>query len=159
MNLRAVYISLVTLFCFSSLIAQNTQTNIIELEKQRYISLQNYSPSKTSSNQNQFDVKFYHIKLDVYPDLYLLQGSVLIRGQSLINSLDHVELDLYPNMSVDSIIQNGLQILSQRLSEKISVTFLNPIQQGEMFEIEIFYQGNPQPPGFSSFNWGRYEQY
>ena len=157
MNLRAVYISLILLFCFSFVIAQNTQTSIIELEKQKFLSYQNYSFNKTSSNQNQFDIKFYHIKLEVFPDLKHLQGSVLIKGRSLINSLDHAEFDLYSNMSVDSIVQNGSTLSFQRFSDRISINFPNPINQNEIFEIEIFYQGNPQSSNFNSFNWGDYQ--
>jgi len=156
-NLRIVYISLFPLFFFSFLIAQDTQTSIIELEKQKFQTYKQYSNTKTNFNQNQFDIKFYHLKLDVFPDSKHLQGSVVIKGQSRVNSLDHVELDLYSNMVVDSIIQNGLPLPYQRINDQLHITFVQPIQQAEMFDIEIFYQGNPQPPGSNSFNWGNYQ--
>lgn len=157
MNLRAAHIPLLLLVTFSLLKAQDSQPGIIELEKQKFLSHQSHSINKTNSNQNQFDIKSYQIRLDVYPDARHLKGRVLIRGQSTINSLDHVAIDLYSQMVVDSIVQNGMPLTYQRLNAGLHITFLQPIQQGEMFDLEIFYQGNPQPAGSNSFNWGNYQ--
>jgi len=157
MKRTTVQILMILLFAYTGLKAQDTKTDIIEAEKQRFLRQQENSRTKLPLNQQQFDVHFYRLNLDVYPETRYLSGSVIIHGRSMVNSLEQIEIDLFSNMTVDSVKQNGNSLSIQRYSGWFVVNFPLPLEQGEVFSIEVFYGGNPQSTGFGSFTWGNHQ--
>ncbi|NIT61040.1 MAG: hypothetical protein GWN00_34005, partial [Aliifodinibius sp.] len=66
----------------------------------------NLLQKEATLTQTQFDVHAYTLNLGLWPSTQLLEGSVIIEGTSLVNSLSHLEIDLLSNMTVDSVIQD-----------------------------------------------------
>lgn len=148
------FLFLLTLFAF--LKAQDSYLNLIESEKQSFMAQGTFSSYLANSNQSKFDVRFYDINLDVFPGSQYLKGAVVIEGESRANGLDRLDIDLFSNMTVDSIIQDSTAISYQAFSDHIEIDLPQPLQENQHFSMKIYYRGNPQRIGFGSFNWNSY---
>lgn len=142
---------------FTFLKAQDSPLDLIESEKQSFLEQREYFAPDANSNQSQFDVQFYQINLDVFPGNKYLKGTVLIQGESRANGLERLDIDLYSNMAVDSIMQTDVALSYQVFSDHLEIDLPQPLQQGERFAVKIYYQGNPERIGFGSFNWNSYQ--
>lgn len=136
---------------------QKMLENLRELEKARFAARQSLNPVQTSPAQRQFDVQFYRLNLTIRPDLQLLQGSVVIEGVSLASPLSHLEINLFDNMAVEAIRQQGSSLNYQRSGDRLEIQLAAPLQNGEAFSIEIFYRGQPRAAGLRAFNWSYFQ--
>src|SRR3972149_7488594 len=77
-------------------IRQKDNRKIIQqFEKARFqnqLSILNKFPTQ---NQEDFDILSYTLNLDLWPDTELLEGDVVLVGESQTNGLDHLEIDLF----------------------------------------------------------------
>ncbi len=133
--------------------SKQSSHQLIESEKEqfaKYIALQQ---AASGSRQNQFDVHFYRLNLDINPKNRLLQGAVLIEGRSTVAGLELLEIDLLNNMTMDSVLQNEEKLSFERVANRVLIELAHPLQTDEEFSIEIFYQGNPRRFDFGAFVW------
>jgi len=104
------------------------------------------------------DVTFYHISLDVDIAQQLLKGNVEIRFDAL-EDMDTVQIDLYPNMLIDSILRNSQHLKYRRKYNAVFVGMPNTIVKGLNTTITVYYHGKPQvasrPPWEGGFVWGK----
>ncbi len=151
------------LFGFTSLFAQipsnisQIREQIRQFEKERFLNQQQKWDKVLTPNQNDYEVQSYHLRFDIYPDTHLLVGDVTISGVSRVNGLDHLEVDLYDNMTVDSVLQNGAPLTFSHSNDLINITLPTPISQNESFAVEIFYRGNPQSGGLGTWGWDQHQ--
>ena len=66
--------------------------------------------STLNQNQEKIDIKFYELNLDIDFNSSRLRGSVTVNGAIGNIYPDFIELDLYDNMTVDSILHNDVPI-------------------------------------------------
>ena len=110
--------------------------------------------SKISTpNQLNYDVTGYTINLNIWPVNKTIDGSVVITGKSKITGLTHLEFNLFSNMTVDSITQNGSPLTFNHAGNLVDVQLPAFLGTDSVFSVEIFYHGNPQSIGLGSWRW------
>ncbi|MCB0301615.1 MAG: hypothetical protein KDE52_16270, partial [Calditrichaeota bacterium] len=110
--------------------------------------------SKISTpNQLNYDVTGYTINLNIWPVTKTIDGSVVITGKSKITGLTHLEFNLFSNMTVDSITQNGSPLTFNHAGNFVDVQLPAFLGTDGDFSVEIFYHGNPQSIGLGSWRW------
>ncbi|WP_338871274.1 M1 family metallopeptidase [Spirosoma sp. SC4-14] len=108
-------------------------------------------PERTS-----YDVVFYDLNLSVDPATKRIDGSNTIRYK-VVQPTQRIQVDLFANMAVTAIVQNGRQLTYTRDQNALFITL--PAQQsvGQLCELTIKYAGSPivaqNPPWDGGFVW------
>ena len=114
--------------------------------------------STLNQNQEKIDIKFYELNLDIDFNSSSIRGSVTING--VIGNIypDFIELDLYDNMTVDSILQNNIPIsyLHENDMLKIPISDIT-LNDENLFSLTIFYQGTPDNCGAGGFKFDEHQ--
>ena len=63
---------------------------------------------------NQYDIKFYCVKLEIYRFSNFLKGNVLINSLVTANSLDTFAFELSDTFTIDSVIFEGKKLTFRR---------------------------------------------
>jgi len=126
---------------------------IHEMEKARFDQGHSFELKAPTPGQNLFDVLSYQLDLDLFPDKKILSGSVTVRGRNLAENLRNIEIDLYHNLRVDSIVYSGSRIIFTHSDNLIRMTLPSALSLDQEFVIKIYYQGNPQESVYRSFGW------
>lgn len=89
-----------------------------------------------------FDVQKYHLKLKVEPEKQFISGSNTI---SFIaeDDLSTIQIDLFENMKVDSILQNDQVLAFERKHNAVFIELNDVIKADEQGEIQFYYSGEP----------------
>lgn len=104
-----------------------------------------------------YDVTYYHLDVTIVPDSEWIQGSNTIRFK-VVRSFDSMQVDLFPNMNVDSIkFEDGTPL---KYSREFGAVFINmpfKLKEGSLHQIIFYYSGKPQvainPPWDGGFIW------
>ncbi len=108
------------------------------------------SPARTC-----YDVRFYDLKVDVYPDTKTIAGEVDIVFTAT-QDFERLQIDLYENLEIDSIIYQGTPVLFQRRFQAVFVQ-LPSIKKGSTDQFTVHYHGAPivsnNPPWSGGFIW------
>lgn len=105
-----------------------------------------------------FDVQKYHLKLKVEPEKQFISGSNMI---SFIaeDDLSTIQIDLFENMKVDSILQNKEILAFERKHNAVFIELNEPIKADEKGEIQFYYSGKPivakNAPWDGGFVWDK----
>lgn len=89
-----------------------------------------------------FDVTYYNLNLTVDIDDKHLSGVNHIHFKT-IEDFDKIQLDLFANMKIDSILFNGSQLEFSRLHDAFFVSFPEKLGKGKSGVVSVFYQGIP----------------
>jgi len=89
-----------------------------------------------------FDVQKYHLKLKVEPEKKFISGSNIISFK-VEEDLPVMQLDLFENMKIDSIIHNDRKLDYERTFNAVFIEFEESLKKGNLDSIEFFYHGNP----------------
>lgn len=89
-----------------------------------------------------FDVQKYHLKLKVEPEKQFISGSNTI---SFIadDDLSTIQIDLFENMKVDSILQNNQTLAYNRKHNAVFIDLEETVRANEKGEIQFYYSGKP----------------
>ncbi len=105
-----------------------------------------------------FDVQKYHLKLKVEPEKQFISGSNTI---SFIaeDDLSTIQIDLFENMKVDSILQNEEILAFERKHNAVFIELKESIKADEKGEIQFYYSGKPivakNAPWDGGFVWDK----
>lgn len=103
-----------------------------------------------------YDVKHYDLKVDVDLNHHAIAGENRITALAL-RSFDRIQLDLFRNMQLDSIIYRGKHLNFVREGDAFFVQFPAPVSNGDSFYLSVFYHGQPvisvNPPWSGGFVW------
>jgi aminopeptidase N len=103
-----------------------------------------------------FDVKEYRIYIDVNTEKKYLKGYVDI-DFSVVTSCTTIQIDLFKNMTMDSILYDGKKVNFSRKYGAVYVSFPQQLTNDSEKSIRCFYQGNPivakNPPWDGGFVW------
>ena len=111
-----------------------------------------------NQNQEKIDIKFYELNLDIDFNSSRLRGSVTVNG--VIGNIypDFIELDLYDNMTVDSILQNNIPILYLHENDMLKIPISDiTLNDENLFSLTIFYQGTPDHCGAGGFKFDEHQ--
>lgn len=109
---------------------------------------------KLSPLRSCYDVTYYHLTVEVQPAIRNLTGNSLIRFKT-VNDFTELQVDLYENMPIDSIIYKGQPLKYTREYDAVFVQFPAVIPKGSTDEFRVYYHGRPQEPDFAvSMNGG-----
>jgi aminopeptidase N len=92
-----------------------------------------------------FDVTFYHLKVDLGMALPYLQGSVLCRFNATENNTTSIKLNLRREFTIDSI-RGDAGSFSFSL-DTITVSLNRTFQSGDSGWVEVYYRGVPPVAG------------
>ncbi len=102
-----------------------------------------------------YDVSFYNLQVEVFPDQKFIQGTNEISAH-VVNDFTRLQVDLYKNMEVTKITFRGEELSFTRKDEAIFINFPE-ISAGDDIRFTIFYEGHPQiakrPPWDGGFVW------
>jgi len=89
-----------------------------------------------------YEVLKYHLQVRVDPEKRFLSGYNTISFKAEEN-LPVMQIDLFENMKVDSIIHNNKSLKHDRRHNAVFVTLDRPVPKGTIDSVQIFYSGNP----------------
>lgn len=146
-----------TLFIALFLITGITgQTQILSEKEGRY----NLADSLRGSlrPERAYDVQKYHLDLKVEPDKKYLSGSNRI---SFIpeQALSRIQIDLFDNMQVDSIVHKGKVLPFERKHHAVFIDLVKTLKANQLDSITFYYSGYPREaknaPWDGGFVWTR----
>ncbi|RXJ52622.1 M1 family aminopeptidase [Gelidibacter gilvus] len=142
-------ISLLFLFIFSSLYAQDHQMN--EIREAELKSALNRMQFRPNANTGNYDVKYHRLELEVDPAVAYINGQVTTYFEATSN-LNQIVFDLTTNMTVSQVSQRGNPLLfSQNSTDEVVITLSQEQHIGVLDSLTITYSGNPVSSGFGSF--------
>jgi aminopeptidase N len=100
-----------------------------------------YGPFRRNNDILTYDLD---IRVDVADEF--IAGRNTIRF-SMVEDGDRIQLDLFDNMRIDSIILLGEEISYEREFNAVFVDFPETLRQGETYVIDFYYSGHPQESG------------
>jgi len=160
--------ALSVLFCVLFTEPAGTQTPDIdqELKKQmlqekaRHYSGLAQSELQKTENQDDFDIIYYDLRLNLDPDNQRLEGIVTIEGKVTATSLSFIELNFWAGMNISRIYTGSLpgsDLTFSRANELISVQLGRSYLQNEVFSIVVEYNGHPQNSPYYSFSFDSHQ--
>ncbi|MFQ6112507.1 MAG: M1 family aminopeptidase [bacterium] len=117
-----------------------------QLEHRRLV-----KPSVVPAAQNNFDVTYYKLNLNIDSVSQQISGVVAINALAKTDNFEIVELDLYSNMIVDSV--GGEAESFSHTGDVLQIHLTQPKQSEEFFTITVTYHGQPLRNGFGSFGF------
>lgn len=89
-----------------------------------------------------FDVTYYDLNLTVDIENRHLSGVNHIHFDAVAD-FDSIQLDLFANMEIDSVVFAGKRLSFSRLHDAFFVSFAQAIRKGAQGVVSVYYQGNP----------------
>lgn len=98
--------------------------------------------------ENNYDLKFYHLNLNVERNTLFISGNVKSKAKVVVASLDTFAFLLHQNHTIDSVYVNGAKRNFIRKDSLIKATAGTPIPQNTVFDAIVYYKGTcPQGGG------------
>ncbi|MBK7096932.1 MAG: T9SS type A sorting domain-containing protein [Saprospiraceae bacterium] len=140
MRYRYLIFILVFIFSFTSSIAQEEGSHYCSRSKIGQDA--DFLNSRGSIAQEDFDVMFYSIDLQVFPSSKTISGSVLIRS-IIINTTASLEIDLNSSLFVSSISTGGKNLSFEHKNNLLNIKLDKNYFPGDKIEITVNYSGTP----------------
>jgi len=100
--------------------------------------------SDPTTNQSKYDVEYYWLDLDIVPSTQTVSGTVRMVAEVVDGPLSSVDIDLYDNMTVDSVtVTGGGALAYSHTGDILSVTLDRSYATDEVFSIDVTYGGSP----------------
>ena len=109
---------------------------------------------KDITAQTNYDVTFYDIWMRVNDTAEVLYGKVTFEAKAAENGVSSVEVDLYSNMTIDSIVAPSGTLSYTRSGNKVTVNLGQSYNLDEPFDFDFWYHGTPVAGGFQAFEFG-----
>ncbi|MBB4079427.1 aminopeptidase N [Lewinella aquimaris] len=107
--------------------------------------------------RSNYDVTYYELHLDVNPVDREIEGRVEM-DYTITGQLPILQIDLYHNLQVDGIEQEGKDLRYTRKGNAVFVELPHPVEIGSRHRMSIHYGGQPteaqNPPWDGGFVWG-----
>lgn len=103
------------------------------------------SSLSAKNSPDDFDVSSYTLRLEFFPADEYLTGAVTVQASSTVENLQHVVLDLMSNLQVDSVSGAAAQFVHE--NNQLILELDQPRNTDEIFELTIYYQGQPAKDG------------
>lgn len=90
-----------------------------------------------------FDVQRYNLDIQVLPRTKKIEGNNEIIFK-VVDNTSKIQIDLFENMQIDSIIWNTKKLTYKREFDAVFVKFPSELPKGSTQNIKVYYQGNPK---------------
>jgi len=120
------------------------------LERARQLQAEALEKSALVS-QWQYDVTYYEINFAIDFDTEIIDGYATTSARSVYDGLTSVEVDLFDNMNVDSVVMYGQSVSFSHSADIVTVNLDGVYNYGDDFSFTIFYNGHPVEGGFQAF--------
>lgn len=105
-----------------------------------------------------FDVTYYHLNIKVDPDRHAIGGHneihFLVKSEAPNNRM---QLDLFDNLNVDSIVCNGKQLKYEREFNAVFIDLAETLPVNSVQQLKFYYSGKPtiakRAPWDGGFVW------
>lgn len=104
-----------------------------------------------SPGQEDFDVTYYNLDLQLFPLTKTLSGSVTVVARIRSSSLTSLKLDLAQSMTVQSVAVEGTYVTFTHGSGLLAFPLNRLYLSGELVTVTVQYGGAPGGTGFGSF--------
>lgn len=102
-----------------------------------------------------YDVVYHRFDLNVDPAVSYIEGMVCTYFTPLEDGFNTIYFDFRSNMTVDSVIYNGMQLThSFNSTVSLKIDFPDELSIGETDSVKIYYHGTPLNDGFGAFTKG-----
>lgn len=91
--------------------------------------------------ENKYDLKFYHLNLNVERNTRYVSGNVMSKAKVVVASLDSFAFILHQNHTIDSVYVNGAKRVFVRQDSLVKATAGTPIPLNTIFEAIVYYKG------------------
>ena len=109
---------------------------------------------RAPAGQLDMDARYYRMEWRVDEVAEQLYGRVTMRAQALTDGFTQAILDLYTNMTVDSVYDNGTYTTSwMHTLNLLTITLSSTYSAGDEFEVTVVYHGHPAEGGFQGFSF------
>ncbi len=147
------------LFSFMKMNAQQAKTHYCADHKAKHFANKKMVyASKTSSTQtppeNQYDLKFYHLNINVERNSLFISGNVKSTAKVMTTSLDSFAFVLHQNHTIDSVYVNGAKRAFIRRDSLVLATAGTPILQNQLFDAIVYYKGTCPSGGAAAIGNG-----
>jgi aminopeptidase N len=92
------------------------------------------------------DIKHYKLQMRLTPSPARISGTVTMVGQT-VDSITSIGIDVFNNLTVDSVEFNGALQPFERTSDKVYLDFAGPLPAAFDFTIVVTYSGRPAVVG------------
>ncbi len=162
MKLFTIYILMMIFFLQTSLTAQTHENDKISEKQLTTMKSEFYrqlilSSQQVTTNQENYDVKYYALNLIPDPQTAQLRGETEIIFKITSPSLEQLELNFWDGMTIESIYFTSISEsnLTYTLNDDIlTVDLDSTLVQNEQASITICYNGYPGNSGYGSFTFG-----
>jgi len=111
-----------------------------------------------TAGMDDYDVTWYDLVMDIDTLLNEVIGTTTIRAVVTGSSLNEIDLHLAAIHTVTEVRSAGLvTVSSQPSSELLTVTLDRTYLQGEVFEVEVDYHGDPSTGARNAYGWSSAE--
>jgi len=156
-NFFKIPIVFILIFSFSGVDGQTPeQESMVTLRHYEIQSLNEaVSGIYNGRGDENIDVKFYHLSVEVAIDSAYIRGNVLCRFTPVFNNLNQLYLDLDHSLTVDSI-SYPCQSFYQT-NDSLVIQLESTFNSGELIDLRVYYQGKPVLAG--GYKGLRYENH
>ena len=131
-------------------------TPILLIAQEQVFTAQDSLRGSITPERAWWDLKYYHLSVDVDPGKKYIEGTNVIEYQVLEQS-DILQIDLQPPLKIDQISQNGVELSFQSNGNAHFVQLREDQEVGSRKELVISYSGLPReaqlPPWDGGFSW------
>jgi len=99
------------------------------------------SPVVNAAPESKYDLKFYHLNLNVERNTTFISGNVVAKATVAATSLDSFAFVLHQNHTIDSVYVNGAKRSFVRRDSLALADVGTPILQNQLFETVVYYKG------------------
>jgi aminopeptidase N len=115
-----------------------------------------FAAPRAEDLRSAYDVEAYDLELAVRPDQEVLEGVARVRGVSLRDGLEVIQLDLSELHEVRSVRGEDEEALEfERTKDGLLIHLPAPLQAKGSFSVAVSYRGEPKGGGFDGFHWQR----
>lgn len=104
--------------------------------------------------ETKYDLKFYHLNLNVERNTRYISGNVLSKAKVVAASLDSFAFVLHVNHTIDSVYVNGAKRNFIRRDSLVLATAGTPIPQNTVFDAIVYYRGSSPTGGGAAIGDG-----
>jgi len=94
------------------------------------------------TERTNYDVLKYNLSIRVEPDQKYISGYNNISFR-VVKDLAVMQLDLFSNMQVDSIVYDGTKLKYKRRYNAVFIAFENVLKTGDVDSLAFYFSGNP----------------
>ncbi|MDB4777883.1 M1 family metallopeptidase [bacterium] len=124
--------------------------------KQEEFSRQDRLRGSISPEREWWDLKHYHLTLEVFPETKSIEGSNEIRFL-VLEPATRMQIDLQEPLKVTRVLHGETELEFEREGNVYWVDFASAPEKGSVQTIKVFYEGKPvesrNPPWSGGFSW------